>query len=271
MQWARVLIAAVSTSGLLLPNCNIEPPDKSPDGSFNIGRHQVDTDKSINAGSVVRVKASGKVNFGGAVLGIGAPILDADGDDAPTPSDYPAPQLRKNSLICMVGSRWYQCGRDEMFRTPEAGILKLRPNDNQLADNSGTWRVEASTTTLADDAAPYEFSVRDSEVTTGLTIRAGSTVRVLASGLIDFGGAVLGFGAPILTADGDDAPTPSDYPAPELRKNSLICKVGSRWYQGGQDVTFHPSQDGALILRPNDKDLADNSRGWKVSLVVTPR
>jgi hypothetical protein len=47
----------------------------------------------------VHVVSMRTLDLGGAVLGIGAPKLDVDGDDEPTPSDYPAPNLRKYSLI----------------------------------------------------------------------------------------------------------------------------------------------------------------------------
>jgi len=281
---ARVLIAALSTSGLMLSICNTGQSGRNPDGTFNVGSREVNTGRSIDAGSVVRVKANGEVNFGGGfgevkvgdwvlVAGAGAPNLDADGDSWPTPGDYPAPSLRKNSLICRVGSSpWKQCGRNEYFRTQESGILILRPNDKQLEDNSGAWTVAVSTNAPGDEALPDKFSVLNHEVPTGLTIRAGSKVRVLSSGVIDFGGAVLGLGAPIKDADGDDEVTPGDYPAPGLHKNSLICKVGSPpWEQCGTDATFQSKADGELILQPNDKDLLDNSRGWKVTVVVTPQ
>ena len=113
------------------------------------------------------------------------------------------------------------------------------------------------------------LSVGNKEINTELTIQAGSKVRIQASGTVDFGGAFLGMGQVIRDADGDDWSTPSDYPAPDLRKNSLICKVGGQWYQGGTDKSFVPTQSGELLLRSNDKDLADNSRGWEVRVTVT--
>jgi hypothetical protein len=114
------------------------------------------------------------------------------------------------------------------------------------------------------------FGVVGGEVSTGVTVQAGDTVRTVSEGLVDFGGAVIGFGAPILSADGDSWSTPPNYPAPSLRKNSLICRVGSRWYQGGVDKSFTPGEGGEVILRTNDNDVNDNSRGWTVTLYVTP-
>ena len=114
------------------------------------------------------------------------------------------------------------------------------------------------------------FGVVGAEVVTGIQVQAGDIVRTVSEGLVDFGGAILGGGAPILNADGDSWSTPGSYPAPSLRKNSLICKVGVRWYQGGTDKTFTPSESGEIILRTNDDNPGDNSRGWTVNLYVTP-
>jgi hypothetical protein len=113
------------------------------------------------------------------------------------------------------------------------------------------------------------FSVVGGDVHTGVTVLAGDTVRVTSDGLVDFGGGVGGIGAPKLNADGDTAATPTDYPAPALRKNSLICKVGAIWYQGGMDRTFHPTESGELILRTNDRQVEDNTQGWNVTVYVT--
>jgi hypothetical protein len=102
-------------------------------------------------------------------------------------------------------------------------------------------------------------------------ISPGNTVRVTSTGLVDFGGAVIGLGAPKLDADGDNETTPSNYPAPTLRKNSPICRIGlnKNWYQGGTDRTFTPSESGKLILRANDFDTRDNSRRWEVTVHVS--
>jgi hypothetical protein len=79
-----------------------------------------------------------------------------------------------------------------------------------------------------------------------------------------------GFPAVFANADGDDWWTPSDYPAPELRHNSLFVGVGGLWYQGGTDKTFVPLEDGELVLSPNDGDMSNNSRGWHVTITISP-
>jgi hypothetical protein len=111
-------------------------------GPFGISNNVISTDLLIHAGWIVRTSSYGSIDFGGAVAGIGAPKLDADGDSSPTPPNYPAPELRKNSLICKVGSLWYQCGTNASFRPFDTGTLTLQPNDAQLEDNSRGWTVD---------------------------------------------------------------------------------------------------------------------------------
>jgi hypothetical protein len=103
-----------------------------------------------------------------------------------------------------------------------------------------------------------------------IQVAVGDIIGVISTGEIDFGGAVVGFGAPILNADGDNAPTPSNYPAPSLRKNSLICQIGSTFFQGGVATLFTSTATGELILNVNDATPQDNSRGWTVYVYQTP-
>jgi hypothetical protein len=110
------------------------------------------------------------------------------------------------------------------------------------------------------------FIVNRRRVNTRITVKAGDRIGVVARGEIDFGGAALGLGAPILTADGDDWPTPADYPAPNLRKNSLVCDIGGTLFQGGVNRSFLSTSSGQLALFPNDNQLGDNSRGWEVTV-----
>ena len=114
-----------------------------------------------------------------------------------------------------------------------------------------------------------DWTVSNAVVNTGVFVKKGSTVQVTATGDVDFGGTVGGFGQVILDADGS-GDSAQGYPQPNLRKNSLICNIGSKWYQGGKTKTFVADEDGLLILQPNDNNLSDNSRGWKVEVYVTP-
>jgi hypothetical protein len=229
------------------------------------------TTVEIKAGSTVHVTSTGKIDFGGAVAGIGAPVLDADGDSVPTPTNYPAPGLRKNSLIVKVGQIWYQGGTNAQFVPPEDGIMVVQPNDAQLEDNSRSWMVTVHIIPLSPGPAPVSygpFSVSNVQINTNISVKAGHDIHIDATGLVDFGGAVLGIGAPILGPNGDNYPTPRDYPAPSLKKNSLIVRVGSVWYQGGTTADIVPTQDGVILIQPNDSQLSDNSRGWQVTVTV---
>ena len=116
------------------------------------------------------------------------------------------------------------------------------------------------------------FLVARERVNTGVHVDAGAIVQTSATGLLDLGGAFLGAGAPILDANGDNWATPQNYPAPHLRKNSLIWQVGDRWYQGGvATARVECTTSGDLVLYVNDPTPEDNSRGWNVRVhVISP-
>ena len=99
----------------------------------------------------------------------------------------------------------------------------------------------------------------------GALIMVGDTIGISAAGEVDFGGAVVGLFAPIVGPDGDEYQTPHDYPAPSLRKNSLVCSIGPSMVQGGTKTSFVSSEGGPLKLLANDRWPEDNSRGWTVS------
>ena len=113
------------------------------------------------------------------------------------------------------------------------------------------------------------FTVLNAAVHAGVVIHPGDTVRTRASGIVNFGGGVGGWFIPSLTADGDTVHAPDDYPAPALRKNSLICGVAGVWHQGGTNASFVSDGDGELVLMPNDRYLADNTGFWSVNVDVT--
>jgi hypothetical protein len=115
----------------------------------------------------------------------------------------------------------------------------------------------------------YRFSVSNRLVRTRVIVNTGDTIQTLATGIVGFGGGVLGWFVPALTADGDPVTAPPDYPAPALRKNSLICQIAGRWFQGGRNTSFTSPVDGELMLAPNDRYPADNNGFWDVTIVHT--
>src|SRR5688500_9814396 len=100
------------------------------------------------------------------------------------------------------------------------------------------------------------YTVCTGELSTGITVNTNDTVRIRASGDVDFGsGWAIGIGAPI---EGPDGPSSQEqavapYPGVGLVKNSLIFKIGTSLFQGGYDVTTaYNGQPGVLSLLPND-------------------
>lgn len=290
--------------------CDMAPHSRSSSGGdSNCVRR---TGINVAAGSLVELTATGKVNFGSTFttnVVDTTPTLDADGDHWQAPSDYPAPNLRKNSLIAKVGTTYHQGGTQRSFKTTEPGELILLANDGDMADNFGIpdtatgargWQVQVKVTPpqptgggsggtapqRSSSHGPFGVCANESPrdalqscvQRTGVRVRAGSRVDISATGKIDLGGAFLGAGAPVLDADGDHWPTPADYPAPGLRKNSLVVRIGTKYYQGGIQKSFVVAEEGDLVLLPNDKDLNDNTgvadaatkqRGWQVTVIVT--
>jgi len=113
------------------------------------------------------------------------------------------------------------------------------------------------------------FTVLGAPSATRIAVRAGETIQTLPRGIVGFGGGIGGWLEPNLTADGDPVTAPPDYPAPPLRKNSLICEIGGRFFQGGTNSTFISNRDGELSLLANDRYPADNHGGWQVTVVQT--
>jgi hypothetical protein len=237
--------------------------------------HLVDTGWTLKPGSLITVTASGIINFNT----LGSLAFSPDGEAAPAPADYPAPGLPKHSLICRIGpaGSWLACGRDGVITvtSTDVGTLQMQPNDSAPDDNWLSWQVRLELTDQQADPQATRFwtnlgPIATSEYRTGINIVAGSRVATRTDGEVDFGGALAGGFPPILDADGDDETPPQSYPAPGLKKNSLICRVAARWYQCGKDRAFVPVDSGELLLQPNDDQLADNSRGWTATVFVTP-
>ena len=74
---------------------------------------------------------------------------------------------------------------------------------------------------------------------------------------------------PGFTADGDNAGADVGYPAPGLRRLSLVCRIGNAWHQGGVATEFTARDEGTLVLQANDFDLPNNTGTWSATLVVT--
>jgi len=106
--------------------------------------------------------------------------------------------------------------------------------------------------------------VKGDLVTTGLHVNINDFVITVAQGKVTFAP----FTPAIRDADGEDNKTPKSYPVQHLRKNSLICRVGNNWYQGGVFRGFIIKNSGSLYLRANDQWTFDNLGEWKVMLFI---
>jgi hypothetical protein len=114
------------------------------------------------------------------------------------------------------------------------------------------------------------FTVVAGDVATPVNVLAGDTVQTIAGGLVSFARVV----GRTFSADGEDWRADNDFPAPALRKHSLIARFGGGpWHQGGIDaqIPVPLGESGQLILRTNDHDdwLWDNDLGWTVTIVHT--
>jgi hypothetical protein len=286
--WRKLTQGIVVVALLAAASCTGGPPSEG----FKILSGELFTRVPVEAGDAVHVVATGKISFGGEVFRlfswrIGAPELDADGDDWATPAGYPAPGKRKNSLICWVHSVAYQCGKDRQFSPPDAGEIKLEVNDAAGHDNEGGWFVTIVVTTPTGVTTTYTkppqvtpgkpsigigpLDVRGAPVRFHRDVQAGSVVETVVDPdrKLDLGQGIL------LNADGDSWLTPDGYPVRALKKNSLICRVGSLWYQCGTKSRFVPITSGPLDLAVNDQSYEDNGRdsnhaSWPATVYVYP-
>jgi hypothetical protein len=114
------------------------------------------------------------------------------------------------------------------------------------------------------------FSVSAGDVSTGVNVLAGDTVQTIATGVVSFARVI----GRTFSADGDDWATPDDFPAPSLRKHSLLVRFGGGpWHQGGTTavIPVPVGESGEITLRTNDHDdwLWDNDLEWSVTIVHT--
>jgi hypothetical protein len=138
-------------------------------GPFPVVDRVVFTDVAFQAGDTLRLRSSGRVNMGGGLLRgllFGTGRFDANGKNQAAGPGFPAPDLRKYSLLFALGetpAHWLQGGVSTTFVVPPGagGMLTLHLNDDHPADNSGGWRVLVFRETSADDASPAQPTTSD--------------------------------------------------------------------------------------------------------------
>jgi hypothetical protein len=117
-------------------------------------------------------------------------------------------------------------------------------------------------------AGTFDATVRGEKVyDSGRDIQEGSRLRLTAEGRVKFSRGDLGSG---FDADGYPRAGSSQVYAPGKNENSLVCRIGDKWYQGGVNTEFVAESSGRLVLQANDTKgmLDDNSGQWDVSVEV---
>jgi hypothetical protein len=108
----------------------------------------------VQEGDTIMTQSSGLISVGPNFLGLGDWVVDADGDAGTPHSAFPAPSLRRYSLICKISgsSIYFQGGVCQLFSAPASGELILDINDDYPENNKDNWTVFVSHTTAGDSA-----------------------------------------------------------------------------------------------------------------------
>ena len=131
----------------------------------------------------------------------------------------------------------------------------------------------------AKTAPPVRVELQSRQVYTGtgITLRAGDSVSITASGKIHFGGGEIKSMSPSGIPRGDKCtkiaskqPGATSWPAPKANCWSLIAKVGAATpVEVGSATSFRAQQGGALLLGLNDNFRQDNTGQWLATISVT--
>jgi hypothetical protein len=117
----------------------------------------VDAGIALRTGERVTINASGRINFGGPRIaamtpsGIAwGPACEAIARRKAHNTPWPAPGLQCWSLVGRIGSGpKFEIGTLRSLQVTQAGELFLGVNDNDLADNTGTWSVTVTVSSAA--------------------------------------------------------------------------------------------------------------------------
>ena len=220
--------------------------DAAPDAGYVVGQQppqQVlgyqpkDTGLKIEKGSKVTLRATGgQVNF--HEYEGDTKSWNADGSAALAGPGWEAPELRAASLIARIGNKTnppnYQGGiADPPFTALNNGFLFLLANDKLGA--------------MGNNSGYWDVDV---------LVEAPPGTATTTT----------------FDADGMASAASSAFSAPNYRRYSLVCRIGTTWHQGGVATEFTAAEDGELVMQANDEvgDLANNTGGWEVTLEVIP-
>jgi hypothetical protein len=123
--------------------------------------------------------------------------------------------------------------------------------------------------TFAQDGDAKTFEVGVSWYDTGIDLKEGDSLEMIASGIVDIGGSYGELSRP----DGwDVSKDPGDYVLPSAKRFSLVGCIGdvkdrSNYFPVGSKVEQKPvSKSGRLRLSVNDHRLCDNKGAYDVKL-----
>ena len=148
------------------------------------------------------------------------------------------------------------------------------------------WTIGSAIALSVAAASPASAAAEVKDVTllsqqeytgTGITLRAGDSVAITASGKIHFGGGAIKSMSPPGIAAGADCqaiarkqPRRNSFPAKKLRCWSLIAQVGAAPpIEVGSATSFRVTQGGPLRLGLNDNFVDDNTGQWIAKISVT--
>lgn len=209
-----------------------------------------DTGVALHVGDEVAVSAVGRIHFGqppiDSVAPSGLPRSGYCATFAGHERPWPAPTLACWSLIGRIASGPpFQIADATSFRVASAGELFVGINDNDLADNTGTWTVTTRVT-------PLPTPTSTSPPPSGSTDSSGSSSR--STVLAAIGGAILA-AALALLALGARRRRRARRAAPELRELEPVGAVaaGLAVASAGSDVA-----DFSADLLPERRVRADD-------------
>lgn len=156
-----------------------------------------DTGVALHVGDEVAISASGRIHFGkppiDAVAPAGLPRSGYCATFAGHERPWPAPTLACWSLIGKIGAGSpFQIAVATSFRVARDGELFVGINDNDLADNSGTWAVTtrvtpAATPTGSTAPPPGSTDGSGSSSRSKLVLGVGAAILVAALALLALG------------------------------------------------------------------------------------
>jgi len=245
-----------------------------------------DTGLDLRAGDNVTIAASGVVTAGrragdvspdGGRASLGGALLGT----------RPVPTAGVGALVGYIRlpngqiTQPFLVGSQQSFTAPAEGRLFLFINDDNYADNSGSFNVTVSTTSGSTSSTNYpsgnsgssektvDVSASSQGVDTGIELRQGGSVSISARGLI------YSRGTGGISPEGDrryDA-TDRSIPAPETAFGALIGYIrmndgrSSAPFFVGSELTLRAPADGRLVLMVNDDNYRDNSGSFAVRIV----